>query len=406
METIETMKRYSMEYILSFRDKCRGMPDVDKKYIVKVSRKKNKKRVYKEMKHEIKNPWMSTTEKKKKYVNRNEYLKSVDELKEEKGKLVSLLNKLSNSNFDGLFEKISNLNVKNDEYLKELVNTLYKKCIGEREFIKLYVVLIKKLINKWKVEKKDGEKGITFLGIIIENCYKNYKGWSIDTTDVRKKSNVINNICLICELFNISILSYEIITECINEFLSSEDNKDFACECICTILTLVGDKYEVANYKDMNDCITKLKNMKDVKSKIKFMIMDLVDLYNNKWKSKEDKTEVIEVVVEKDDKLKKCVKNLILEYLDVLDPNEVKECYIEYNSPSKEDIFCDMFVNVYVEQNEEDRICLKELGNYMIDNNYIVENTINKYVDKIRVNIEEHKIDYPNIEKVINEIVF
>ena len=367
--------KYSLDFILSYKDKYHDLPLIDKKYIIKNQKKKKKR---KEIVHNIDNPWLSFENQK------------IGDLEKVKLTLTSLLNKLSDKTYEKISSEIININIIDEIYLKTLINIIYDKCISEPTFLKLYVGVINKIIKKWATF---GEN--TFITIFIGKCYENYKIWK--NVDDNNKMNIINNLILVGELFNSDIIAYELISGCINDLLNDQENKDLSIELLCRLLIIVGNKYEKVNYNELTSCINKLSNKNDITSKNRFLIMDVIDLYNNKWDiiKKENNLEI----TENTDKLHKQFKNILLEYLDVLDVDEVKEYYIEIQTLNKEDILCNVFINLFIESAQKNKLYLIELLEYLVDNMHISINYFKHNVLKITEN--KNKIDFPNIEKDI-----
>lgn len=394
-------KRFSFEYILSFKDKNYNLPKIDKKYIINKSKKKKYK---KKIEHSIDNPWLSSKEKKKKYSNIWEYKKNLDNLEETKLKLTNYLNKLSEKKFDVIIKKIIEIDIQNEIYLEKLTEIIYDKCILEKNFIKLYINVIKILIKEWEAFQTD-DTNINFIQTFIGYCHINYINWK--KCDLLEESNnknkIVNNLYLIGELFNNNIISYEIVSDCINELLNcSIEYKELGIELLCKFLSTIGEKYEKINYINLNKCLNKLKKENNISLKNKFLIMDTIDLCKNNWKVIETKMQNVKIKKEvNDNKLHKQIRNILLEYLDVLDMDEIKEYYLEYKSSNKNIIMCTEIFNLFMEENIENKKYLIELMEYLLENNYIDKNTLLKKFENILNNKDNYKIDNPNIDKDI-----
>lgn len=399
----QTNKIYSLEYILSFKDRYYDLPQIDAKFIVRPQKKRNNIKK-KEIVHSIDNPWLSTQEQKKQYTNILEYTKSLDFLEQIKLKLINLLNKLSFTNFNIIVTDIIELKIENYEYLKELVNIIYNKCLTEETFIRLYVTVIKKIMKCWPSFKKEDGNDTNFITLFIEKCHINYKNWRKEIE--LKKKNTLNNLQLIGELFNNNIISYDIVSECILDLSNTEkEYKDFGIELLCNMLIIVGKKYEQVNYQDLNNCMNKLKNEKNISSKNKFLIMDIYDIRKNEWNAIKNKLEINKkgkkIVILQDDKLLDQIKVILIEYLDVLEMEEVKEYYLEYKSSNKEKIFCKVVMDFYIEQSLKNKEYLIELMKFMLDNNYLSVIQFKNNIVEIEKRKKEYAIDFPNIDKDI-----
>lgn len=384
-----TLIKFSLEYILTFRDYNNDLPKIDKKFIVRTNKKrKNRvKKEVKEIKHTIENPWLSSKEKRKKSINQNKDDKI-------KSKFTYLLNKLCYNNFDFILKEVLKLKIDGYKIFKDLVDIIYQKCITEDNFIKLYVIFIKNLDNKIQPIQIKNIK-ITFARIFIENCHNCYKNWELDD-----KIKINNNILIIGNLYNYNIISENIINECIKNFLNQTN--EYGIDLLIKLLLCIGEKYENNNFDNFNDIIKKLQK-KNISSKNKFAVMDLIDLRNKHWNNEENIVKNKKIT---NQKIKDNIKNILLEYLDVLDTEEIKEYFLEYTFENKEKLFTTLIIELYIEQTIENKKYLLELLEYMIKNNFLPKKEFIEYIKLIKQNIDTYKIDYPNINSdilVINE---
>lgn len=375
------MKKYTIEQILSYKEQFMGLPDIDKKFLARGGGRRNKKVL-----HSIDNPWLTSKEMRKKGVKKDD---------NGKGELMSLLNKLSKKNFSTLVKNIASLNITNCKTLLDFADVLYHKCLMEKEFIKLYVVLMKKMIKLWPMyEDEDGEN-IVFIKKVIQNCHKKYT--ESLTSDGNDKMVEINNLVLIGELYCAEIISDKIINECMDGLYQVAS--DTTIELLCELIFVVGKKY-----KNVNLYIKKLQKLSGISSKNKFCVMDIIDLKNNNWVIYGNKFEQAQKggreMEKKKEKCKSNLKMLLDEYIDVLDVVEVEECYNENVYLEKDKIFCEQFFDVYMESKKDDKKYLAELVQHMVKQKCIKKRVL---LEIFGDNMEDKKIDYPNIE---NEIKF
>lgn len=76
---------------------------------------------------------------------------------------------------------------------------------------------------------------------------------------------------------------------CINELLA--ESSEECIECLCKIVTTIGQDLEETNKISLQGPIDKINNMvvkKTTGTRIRFMMQDVVDLRNNRWKPRRE----------------------------------------------------------------------------------------------------------------------
>ena len=103
----------------------------------------------------------------------------------------------------------------------------------------------------------------------------------------KAKRRSLGNIRFIGELFKLNMLTEGIMNDCIERLLKQESDEE-NIECLCRLLTTIGKEVDKPNnsakmktYFDKLDKIVKKKDC--VTARIRFMILDVIDLRNNKW---------------------------------------------------------------------------------------------------------------------------
>lgn len=209
-------------------------------------------------------------------------------------KFRSILNKLSESNFNELAKELINLQIINKEHLIKLVELIVLKAIGEIKFSKIYAKLSKKLISYY-VEEND--KKIYFRELLINKCQQLFDGSTsldknIEESQIDKnfnlKEEILGSIIFIGELYNQEILTNKIIYNCLfTLFTKINLNKAYIIDSLCTLIKIVGKEFFKKNPKEAIICIEKLEKLKDdnnIQIKEKFAIMDIIDLIKKeKW---------------------------------------------------------------------------------------------------------------------------
>ena len=214
--------------------------------------------------------------------------------------LNSILNKLSNNNYNVISKQFEKLIESNKMYEQEFLTTFFNKCINEKNFITLYVRLLNIYIEIFNIKSP-----ILFINIINEYYNKNiYKEYDFDLNDNnydnlclfnKNKSKILGCINLIAKLYiNNIILKDELLRHYngLIEHIFKESVPyyviDTNIECICMLIRTSCPKFN-DEFKDTFDTIImshlyKIKDNTDkFKSRTRFLIMDLIELKDNNW---------------------------------------------------------------------------------------------------------------------------
>lgn len=103
---------------------------------------------------------------------------------------------------------------------------------------------------------------------------------------LKLKRRTLGNISFIGHLYNQGLLREQIIHNCIQDLLSSTEEEEI--ECCCKMITTSGHILDTEQaQKVMNAYFRRLKELSEnMPSRIKFMIMDLIDLRTAGWDKK------------------------------------------------------------------------------------------------------------------------
>ena len=111
----------------------------------------------------------------------------------------------------------------------------------------------------------------------------------VDNKLTKAKRRYLGNIRFIGELYKLNMLTEGIMNDCIERLLKQESDEE-NIECLCRLLISIGKEVDKPNnYVKMEsffDKLDKIVKKKDcVTARIRFMIMHVIDLRNNKWAS-------------------------------------------------------------------------------------------------------------------------
>ncbi|BEI85507.1 hypothetical protein CcaverHIS002_0509080 [Cutaneotrichosporon cavernicola] len=258
-------------------------------------------------------------------------------------KVKALLNKLTEEKFDSISDQILEwANKSRDETdgmtLKLVIKLVFEKSTDEAHWSAMYAKLCRKLLEKLDpsvTEVIDGKPytgGGLFRKYLLGRCQSDFEsGWkareeaalaAVAKSDEDKerlakaeetkeddngeapmmseeyyalqkaKRRGLGLVQLIGELYKLDMLSKSVIRECLVRLLSNVENPDEEdLESTCKLLTTVGKQFEAAASASMDVVFERLEvltKLDSVSSRIRFMIMDVVDLRRNKWRSRKE----------------------------------------------------------------------------------------------------------------------
>lgn len=216
------------------------------------------------------------------------------------GEIKSLLNKITVTTFDRLSDKIITLLEKEREcYFGECVHVLFEKVIREPFFADIYARLCEKISSCVP----------GFKNALLEHCRVTFESSlnigeekihcveGDDEEAYEEKQRLLGNIQFIGELYLRHMLPVTIIHHCIERILNVYEasvikhhaHTDEMIEFLCKFMTVIGPKLERQSHPKVKEHIDRLRPLTNktgttlLKPRIRFMIMDLVDLYDNRW---------------------------------------------------------------------------------------------------------------------------
>lgn len=205
----------------------------------------------------------------------------------------SILNKLSDSNFDNLAEDLTTLEINKPEHLAKLAEFIFNKAIIETKFASTYAKLSKELSG---YSIKENDKQVFFRELLISRCQTMFTECSSFEPNVPNKMLITKEIAIGCmvfigELYNMDLLTNKIINSCfLLLIMKVGQNKPFIIDTICALMKASGEIFSQKAQRDIKIIFEKLENFVNGKDKIqlsnkdKFALMDLFDIKKaNKW---------------------------------------------------------------------------------------------------------------------------
>ena len=376
--------QYDFEYVCNIKDNYKILPiELEKKYI----------ECYEEIK---------TSENYlhiKKMLGSMIKIKDINnysELDRIKMDIISLLNKLTDNNFEIIKDKLLKIKI-NKLLLYYLVDNIFIKVISENKYKKNYFQLIEYIIYNHNYFLNNE---INFYILIInlaqdkfnlilnKNFFENLKSSVNNDIDYyfKEKKQLIGCVEFIGFLYNSKLLSNEIIDFVISKLL---ENDDIKMEILCSLIFIINKN------GFYNSTITKIINMYKLNnSRIIYIIENLSDnkfkndtngnVINNNIKIKKPN---IKIIINNEMKL----KNLIKEHLIHKNENESID-YLQSFIKNYNNFFED-FIYILLDLNENEFNIIINLLLKIIS--LIKKLDINDLINNFNSNLEEFLLDYP-----------
>ncbi|KAI8058166.1 armadillo-type protein, partial [Syncephalis plumigaleata] len=234
-------------------------------------------------------------------------------------KIKSLLNKLTLENFDSVSAKIVEIaNYSEDEpdgaTLKLVIQLLFEKATDEPNFSSMWAQLANKMLANISTEVEDKSVltregvpmcgGVLFRKYLLNRCQEEFeKGWKVEIpknptedylmsdeyyTAAKAKRRGLGLVEFIGELFKLGMLTEKIMHECVRRLLSNvQDPEEEETESMAKLMSTIGkmlDHREARNYLNAYfHRIQELSVNQKLSSRIRFMLLDLIELRNDKW---------------------------------------------------------------------------------------------------------------------------
>ncbi|KAJ3338046.1 hypothetical protein HDU93_010044 [Gonapodya sp. JEL0774] len=245
-------------------------------------------------------------------------------------KIQGLLNKLTLENFDSVSSQILNMPLTGPDQLEVLVERIFDKAIDEPNFAGLYSKLCQKLYRdlpekqSWIVGE---DKSNAFRRFILNKNQKEYEAgnkWATIGKDrikkdvsemtqeekdtiiaeeelkVKLKRRTLGNVVFIGELFKLSLLTEKIMHACITTLIKEvidalkaassggpKASVEEDLETLIKLLTTAGEKLDHTKAHEHMETyfreIGHLSKNEAITSRIRFGLLDLIDLRKNKW---------------------------------------------------------------------------------------------------------------------------
>jgi len=244
-------------------------------------------------------------------------------------KVKSLLNKLTIEKFDSISDQIvayanESTNETDGRTLRQVIALVFEKAIDESAWSEMYAQLCAKIQMNLnpdirddvldEKEQKEYRGGMLFRKYLLTWCQGDFeKGWAAAKEDrsekelelmsdeyyeaQKAKRRGLGLVQFVGELFKLQMLQPRIMHTCIVRLLrTTTEPEEDEIESVCRLLTTVGYLLDAApgNHKSRMDVY--FKRIDDIlkspalSSRMRFMLMDVVDLRNDNWVPRHDQS--------------------------------------------------------------------------------------------------------------------
>jgi hypothetical protein len=207
--------------------------------------------------------------------------READELEKKSREIRSILNKLSERNFEKLCAELTAF-----EYSKELLASL-TRFIFERATAMNFAELYSKLCSSLRQSFKAKGLSTAFRKSIVEKCRECFYNEDVPSEDTklmeaefRRRRKLIGNIKFIALLHKIHMIKSEIMFECFNVLLEPKTLGDETLETCVTLFkdtcsSLIGQNRDEVN--GFYEKIVALRGDPSICKRVGFMIQDLIE---------------------------------------------------------------------------------------------------------------------------------
>ena len=242
-------------------------------------------------------------------------------------KVKSNLNKMTPNNFDKITVQILDISSQSKDEsdgrtLRQVIQLTFEKATDEAHWAEMYAQFCKRMLESMSPEIKDenildkkGEVvhgGALFRKYLLNRCQEEFeRGWKLDLGDkpegeteeakmlsdeyyreAAAKRRGLGLVRFIGELYKLGMLTERIMHECVKKLVDYEGMPDEAeVESLTNLLRTIGQPLDSTNNgpKMMDAYFMKINEMiviEGLPSRLRFMLMDIVDLRKKNWHSK------------------------------------------------------------------------------------------------------------------------
>lgn len=251
----------------------------------------------------------------------------MDELRR---KALAILNKLTPQKFETLVQRFQELPIDSYQKLAACMELVFEKAVDEPSFSVAYAMMCQELQKKKVPDELKPDENVNFRKLLISRCQKEFEKDYMEgqnrekneadinqatTEDEKKKIKMefeamemkmrkrsLGNIRFIGELYKLGMLTARIMHECVRKLLNSNPSDEESLECLCRLLTTVGqdldketserlNKGAVAGLCDLTSYFKEMRRFVDEKktsARVRFLMQDVIELKQNGWRKRRE----------------------------------------------------------------------------------------------------------------------
>ncbi|KAF1932772.1 uncharacterized protein M421DRAFT_98004 [Didymella exigua CBS 183.55] len=242
-------------------------------------------------------------------------------------KVKAALNKMTPEKFDKISDQILEIAAQSKDEtdgrtLRQVIQLTFEKACDEAHWSSMYAKFCFKMLNTMSHDIKDENVrdkqgnpvvgGALFRKYLLNRCQEEFeRGWEVNLPEAPeegKETTMLSDdyyiaaaakrkglglIQFIGELYKLGMLTLRIMHECVLKLLDFEGLPDeSAIESLVKLLRTVGATMESADAgpKMINmyfERVEKVMNMEALNSRLKFMLLDTIDIRKSGWQSKD-----------------------------------------------------------------------------------------------------------------------
>jgi translation initiation factor 4G len=235
--------------------------------------------------------------------------KVADEEQAKQRQIRAILNKLTPTNFEKLFERVKAVNIDNAATLTGVISQIFDRALMEPTYCEMYVNFGCHVAMELLDFNEDNEK-ITFKRVLLNKCEEQFERGEREQVEeadeegqikqfakereekrVKARRRMLGNIGLIGELYKKKMLTERIMHACIQKFLGQcQDPDGEYVEALCKLMSNIGEMIDHKKAKEQMDRyferMKTLSNNMNLSSSVRFMLKDAIDLRKNKWQQR------------------------------------------------------------------------------------------------------------------------
>jgi translation initiation factor 4G len=189
---------------------------------------------------------------------------------------------------------------------KGVVKLIFEKALWEPKFNDMYAELCRQINDKCPEVPQKGQQPLNFRAYLLGLCQAQFNSkpeaedprlasLSSDERDLvefKKRRRILGNVNFISSLFKIGFVPERVLHGCVKTLLDASllNKQELEIECLCKLLTCSGSTADTPRAKAYIDAYFKkiqgLQQDRSLAPRLRFMLMDLMDLRAKNWVTK------------------------------------------------------------------------------------------------------------------------